>query len=78
MAAAAWDSSVDSSLIRIIILKEESAWTAVFALKEEMIRSSIRNRDFNISSFSPIRRLYEPQTNFTWYSSTAIPLLQRV
>jgi hypothetical protein len=78
MAAAALDSSDDSSIIRIIFLKEESAWTAGLVLKEEMIRSSIRNPDFIIPLFSPIRRLHAPEANFTLHSSAAIPLLQRI
>jgi hypothetical protein len=61
MAAAAGDSSDDSSIIRIIFLKEESGWTAGLSLKEGMIRSSIRNRDFIIPLFSPIRRLHKPE-----------------
>jgi len=45
-AAAAWESSDDSSTIRIIFLKEESAWTAGISLKEELIQGSIRDRNF--------------------------------
>jgi hypothetical protein len=46
MAAAAWESSDDSSIIRIIFLKEESAGTAGIALKEELIGSSIRRKSY--------------------------------
>ena len=40
MAAAAWGSSDVSSIIRIIFLKEESAWSAGGCRKEEWIRTS--------------------------------------
>jgi len=41
MAAAAWGSSAVSSIIRIIILKEEPAGSAGRTRKEELIRNSI-------------------------------------
>jgi hypothetical protein len=47
MAAAAWGSSDVSSIIRIIFLKEESAWSAGRSRKEELIRNSIPNFNFN-------------------------------
>jgi hypothetical protein len=40
MAAAAWESNDVSSIIRIIFLKEESAWTAELSLKDELILGS--------------------------------------
>jgi len=43
MAAAAWGSSDVSSIIRIIIPKEESAVSAGRYQKEELIRPSIFN-----------------------------------
>ena len=46
MAAAAWDSNDVSSIIRIIFLKEESAWSAGRSRKEELIRNSIPDCKF--------------------------------
>jgi len=46
MGAAAWDSIDVSFITRIIILKEESAWSAGRSRKEELIRNSIPDCDF--------------------------------
>jgi len=46
MAAAAWESSGDSSIIRTIFLKEDSARIAGLSLKDELNRGSIVN--FNL------------------------------
>ena len=46
MAAAAWESSDDSSIIRTIFLKEDSARIAGLSLKDELNRGSILDLNF--------------------------------
>jgi hypothetical protein len=64
VAAAAWESSGDSSIIRIIFQKEDSARIAGLSLKDGLYRDSIVKLNFkgnNSNKFKYVSQMAESQ-----------------